>query len=111
VQIGHVGACKKETPPPASPAKKRTKGAWLTQLSGATAPGRAFPGECCFRVIYFNPNIFFECTCGMAPGALAETSWLMRAVKNAWAKIAHPRFASVRGISRPGRAAMRNWRV
>jgi hypothetical protein len=27
VQLDHVGACKKETPPPATPAKKRTKGA------------------------------------------------------------------------------------
>jgi hypothetical protein len=27
VQLDHVGACKKETPPPASPAKKRKKGA------------------------------------------------------------------------------------
>jgi hypothetical protein len=27
VQLDHAGACKKETPPPAPPGKKRTKGA------------------------------------------------------------------------------------
>jgi hypothetical protein len=33
VQLDHDGACKKESPQPAPPGKKRTKGAWLDLFS------------------------------------------------------------------------------
>ena len=58
---------------------------------------------CCEHFLLYAPH-------GIGPGALAETSWLMRAVKNAWAKIAHPRVAGVRGISRLRSGGEGNWR-
>jgi hypothetical protein len=45
-------------------------------------PSRAFPAECCFQVIYFNPNISFLSliAMGLAPGV--KTTRLGHAVKN-----------------------------
>jgi hypothetical protein len=57
----------------------------LINIIVSTGHTLSFPGECCFQVIYFNPNFSFECCAGSLPRALAETSWLMRAVNNAWA--------------------------
>jgi hypothetical protein len=53
-----------------------------------------FFGECCFPGIYFVSNIFFSQGRRMPDAGLAETSWLTRAVNNAWAKpAANRRFA------------------
>jgi hypothetical protein len=52
---------------------------------GQAVAALPFSGKCCFRDIYFVSNIFFL-EPRRRPGAgFAETSWLTRADKNAWA--------------------------
>jgi lipoprotein-anchoring transpeptidase ErfK/SrfK len=64
-------------------------------VSGRGSPPALFPGECCFQVIYFNPNISFPPLIAMrlAPGV--ETTRSRHAVKNAWVRPA-PLFLGIR---------------
>jgi hypothetical protein len=69
-------------------------------------PDCRFPGQCCFRVIYFVRNIFSLWLRRTARAALAETRSLTRVVKNARANRRFAGFAW--DLAFPERA--RKWR-